>query len=759
MYLGLPSLGLRAGGGLGTLAAAVRALFSNPATPGVHFQTYDPDTILARRNLLTYSQDFDNAIWSKVRATITPNAAIAPDGSMTASKLVEDVTTGDHVARALHSVVAGSWYSGSIYLKAAERTSVMLFENIEGGTQSFIFNLTTGAVTSNTTPRVPVVTDAGNGWWRVSISLLADTTTSSGLAGLYVVLFNGSVSYAGNGVSGCYLWGGQFEKAAAPTTYQKVTDWNTEFLSAGADRVTMFQDSICTTPVTKVEDPIGGFISSERGTARGPELRGTGATAIVGVASPATYNTATGAGTVNRVDLNNQSYVTIPVTAGTNYVITLTNTGANIVAVRENGTGLILHNVAAGVKQQIVVKSATAIIGFASGAADASFTIHSIAALPGKVATQPTGGFRPKLDARVNQLLSSERFDDPVWSKGSAPTVTANTHTAPDGTLTADTITSIGGTPSVTQAVVATATAVVYSIYARTGGTKPAYNFLLRNGTTLTNFDSVVFDSVTGAIAGPGWTSESVGGGWFRLAYARSAGISVGDSLIAYAGATGGVSAAGESWIVWGADLRTAADAALDIPAYQRVNTATDYDYTGFPMRARGDGADDFLSLPLDLSTTDKVTAWMAGNVKASDATIGALAELTASASANAGSFGMYSPWIAATANYGARSAGTTFSTASSPATHPAPSNGVLCLTTDIAADTLTLDVDGVLAATGGADQGAGNYANSTLYILSRAGISLFSNAGFTSLTVLGRTASTGERSIINSFSAKYAKI
>src|SRR6266540_3549880 len=45
-------------------------------------------------NRLTRSQEFDDAAWGKINCSITRNAAVAPDGTLTADKLVESVLVG-----------------------------------------------------------------------------------------------------------------------------------------------------------------------------------------------------------------------------------------------------------------------------------------------------------------------------------------------------------------------------------------------------------------------------------------------------------------------------------------------------------------------------------------------------------------------------------------------------------------------------------------------------------------------------------------
>jgi type 1 fimbria pilin len=49
-----------------------------------------------RTNLVLYSEEFDNAYWTKTNVTITANATTAPDGNLTADKLVENSVNGNH---------------------------------------------------------------------------------------------------------------------------------------------------------------------------------------------------------------------------------------------------------------------------------------------------------------------------------------------------------------------------------------------------------------------------------------------------------------------------------------------------------------------------------------------------------------------------------------------------------------------------------------------------------------------------------------
>ena len=74
-----------------------------------------------RSNIVNYSDDFANAAWLKLNATITSNAITAPDGTNTADKLVDTVADNVHVVYRSPTVVDGAVYTLSVYAKAAER--------------------------------------------------------------------------------------------------------------------------------------------------------------------------------------------------------------------------------------------------------------------------------------------------------------------------------------------------------------------------------------------------------------------------------------------------------------------------------------------------------------------------------------------------------------------------------------------------------------------------------------------------------------
>ena len=85
-------------------------------------------------NLLTYSQEFDNVLWSKAAGvTITPNAAIAPDGTSTADNATFATGGAADFLRQVTSMTVGVIYTVSVYAKQASGTPTFSFDIGNGG--------------------------------------------------------------------------------------------------------------------------------------------------------------------------------------------------------------------------------------------------------------------------------------------------------------------------------------------------------------------------------------------------------------------------------------------------------------------------------------------------------------------------------------------------------------------------------------------------------------------------------------------------
>ena len=199
-----------------TAASGVPRFDHNPTT----FESLGLEIEEQRANLLTYSEQFDNAAWTKSDATVTANTIVSPNGTVDADKLVENTATSTHSIVSGITPTASTAYTGTVYIKAAERQFAFVGLN-GGGIVSFAsINLSTGAVSVATgTPTVSAAS-VGNGWYRVSVTA---TTASTVFLGFDIRISTDGVwanrSYTGNGFNGIFIWGAQMEAGTFSTSY------------------------------------------------------------------------------------------------------------------------------------------------------------------------------------------------------------------------------------------------------------------------------------------------------------------------------------------------------------------------------------------------------------------------------------------------------------------------------------------------------------------------------------------------------------
>jgi len=181
-----------------------------------------PSLLLEKQstNLAQYSEQFDNAYWSKTNATISANNTTSPDGTQNADLIIADTTNGVHQFRTTISSVTAQNYTMSIFAKKSGINFIRFWEDGQTGKQCY-FNLNTGVATNVDMTSVSIE-NIGNGWYRC---IAVVPIPASGVFGFRVLVSQdgSATAYAGNGTDGIFVWGAQLEASSYPTSYIPTT--------------------------------------------------------------------------------------------------------------------------------------------------------------------------------------------------------------------------------------------------------------------------------------------------------------------------------------------------------------------------------------------------------------------------------------------------------------------------------------------------------------------------------------------------------
>jgi len=175
------------------------------------------------QQLAQYTEDLSNAYWTKANTTVESNAAVAPDGTLTADLVVETTATGvGHHVRTdnVTGISSSTTYTATVYAKAAGLGFCRLYTNIGAANTGAVFNLSDG--THNVTDGSGTFSSSsvGNGWYRLQMTFTT-SNTNNGAVYFHTATDSSTVIYTGNGYGSVLIWGANLTQSSHAYSYLK----------------------------------------------------------------------------------------------------------------------------------------------------------------------------------------------------------------------------------------------------------------------------------------------------------------------------------------------------------------------------------------------------------------------------------------------------------------------------------------------------------------------------------------------------------
>ena len=286
--------------------AIILALFGN-GEEGAYYDPYDlTDEKLAwRRNLLLWSNTFNNPYWDQQEVSIESTSVPAPNGGF-ATKVTK---LSGNVVRLQKNNTGVNGQVRSIYARTVSGTGTVAMLGFHGANSQYIRTLTTE-------------------WQRFEAPV---NTSEAGGAVFYCVDFRAGT------LNELLIADAQLEVGSTATEVQRITDFNSDFMAQFPSH-TLFQDSAGTIPVTGHMQPVGRVLDKSGNSAN--------ATQSISAARPLWQNNngiktfyRDGVDDALNVTLSAATYTRIVANTGTGYATNTVVHGGGALNILGSGAG------------------------------------------------------------------------------------------------------------------------------------------------------------------------------------------------------------------------------------------------------------------------------------------------------------------------------------------------------------------------------------------------------------------------------------
>jgi hypothetical protein len=166
---------------------------------------------MAATNICLQSQTMDNATWTKTRATITANAAAAPDGTNTGERFLDDATAASTHFISQSIVLAAKNYTMSVWINPSSNDWFALSVGLIAAPIQY-FDVTNMTVGTGTNVNYAGIEQYANGWVRCYMNY----TAAAGDVGandhiIYGAEADQDITFDGDSTTMGFLWGAQVE--------------------------------------------------------------------------------------------------------------------------------------------------------------------------------------------------------------------------------------------------------------------------------------------------------------------------------------------------------------------------------------------------------------------------------------------------------------------------------------------------------------------------------------------------------------------